>query len=351
MKALIIDDPFNKVKNSRGIPEKFIFMINALAQGGIKARYFTPSGRTELVQKLSDDTVDIVFCSIYGIRDEYGRIQIVHEILDKLGIPYIGSDASSLRLALQKSALKAEWKNHSVETPTWLSLNEVEIEKDQFENKLRDFSTFPCIVKPENSGNSRGISVNSIAETTEELIKKAEEICQRFGEVIVEEYLGLDPDFQEYTVAWIGNGQSALILPAEISLQLEKKYPIISTLDKEAHLTMIKQMEDDEQWRALREFASKAFSIAGVRDYARLDIIRSRGILHAIEINGQPMVPDRWFEVCANGAGMNPVQYICAIFFAGLIRNNREGHEALSIPPEMHWIIPLPVLSILLSDF
>ena len=90
---------------------------------------------------------------------------------------------------------------------------------------------------------------------------KVMEILPEFGSVLVEDYLGTAEDFQEMTVGWIGNGSSGLFLPAEISVQLEKKYPVISTLDKEAHLTRVQQLEDNAHWREVVDFSRKAFSV------------------------------------------------------------------------------------------
>ncbi len=176
---------------------------------------------------------------------------------------------------------------------------------------------------------------------------KVGEILPEFGSVLVEDYLGTAEDFQEITVGWIGNGSSAFILPAEVTVQLEKKYPVISTLDKEAHLTHVQQLEENSQWEEVVDFSRKAFSVLNVRDYARLDIIRSRGCYYAIEINGQPMIPDRWFEACAGGLGLNTTQYINAIFLSGIVRAISLGNKTVNIPPEMYEVVPLKVFSVL----
>jgi hypothetical protein len=52
--------------------------------------------------------------------------------------------------------------------------------------------------------------------------------------------------------------------------------------------------------------------------------------LFAIEINGQPMVPDRWFEACASCADLGPDNYPVAIVLAAVARLQREGR---SLPP------------------
>lgn len=349
MKALILDNPGGRVTNSRGIPEKFASMIDALAVGGILAGYFNPSNKSELLQVLKDNPSDLVFSSTFGILDEHGEISAIHEILDDLGLTYIGSDAEALRLALDKPLLKTEWEKHRVNTPAWVFLDHRDLNNETPEKKLDALSFFPYIVKPANSGNSRGIDTTSVVENVKELKERVNDISLEFGSVLVEEYLGAAEDFQEITVGWIGNESSVMIMPAEIIVQLERKYPVISTLDKDAHLTWVQQLEDDSQWGQVVDFSRQAFSVISVRDYARLDIIRSQGSYHAIEINGQPTIPDRWFEACASGAGLNPTQYINAIFLSGIVRAIADGNKKMFIPPEMYEIIPLKVITFLLS--
>jgi len=349
MNALILGNPNSEAANPREIPDKFAIMIAALAKGGIFARYFNPSYKTELFQILSENPVDLVFNSAYGISDARGKNHIIHDILEDLGLAYIGSDAYTLSIALDKPKLKVKWKKNRVNTPAWIYLENRDFRKGTLETKLNTFSSFPCIVKPASSGNSRGIDITSVVENAEELRLKVGEILPEFGSVLVEDYLGTAEDFREITVGWIGNGPSGLILPAEVTVQLEKKYPVISTLDKEAHLTHVQQLEDNSQWEEVVDFSRKAFSVLNIRDYARLDIIRSRGRYYAIEINGQPMIPDRWFEACASGLGLNTTQYINAIFLSGIVRAISLGNKTVKIPPEMYEVVPLKVFSVMTS--
>jgi D-alanine-D-alanine ligase len=351
MKVLILGNSNTEAANPRETPEKFTIMIDALAKGGMFARYFNPSNKFELIQILSENPADLVFSSAYGISDELGKTHIIHDILEDLGLAYIGSDAYTLGLALNKPRLKMEWNKNRVDTPSWIHLENRDFRIGTLEAKLNTFSAFPCIVKPARSGNSRGIDITSVAENAEELRMKVVEILPEFGSVLVEDYLATAEDFQEITVGWIGNGSSGIILPAEITVLLEKKYPVISTLDKEAHLTRVQQLEENAQWMEVVDFSRKAFSVINVRDYARLDIIRSGGRYYAIEINGQPMIPDRWFDACASGLGLNTTQYINAIFLSGIVRVMAQGNKAVKIPPKMHEVVPSKVFAVLTTPF
>lgn len=178
---------------------------------------------------------------------------------------------------------------------------------------------------------------------------KLSELLETYETVLIEEYLGTYPDFREFTVAMIGNGQHKLLMPAEIALKRKKKLRIITTLDKDNHNTRANLVYDIALKEKLIAIAERAFETTGVRDYARCDVILAGGQLFAIEINGQPMIPDKWFEVCAKGAGLNSVQYINAIFLAGLSRNIKMGRGNLHVPTKMQEAIPAQIFEKLMN--
>jgi hypothetical protein len=94
----------------------------------------------------------------------------------------------------------------------------------------------------------------------------------------------------------------------------------------------------------LKSLALKVFMTSEARDYSRCDILLHEGKLYAIEMNGQPMVPDRWFEACARDIGLDEVQYINAIALAGIASNAKTGHAYISMPREMSKLLPLAIL-------
>lgn len=344
LKALIIDKPENKAFHTNQAPGIFKPMITALRTGGVDATCIAPQDESDIVMAVEKGGTDIVFCAAYGIPTADGKMKNAHLILDELQVPYIGSPAEILDIAINKPKLKSIWHEAGIRTPGFQEFTC---------SKVDDFSSYshlkkyPYIIKPSNAGNSRGINQSSIVKDINALENKISELLPEFEDVIAEEYLGEYPDFQEVTVAWIGNDKAALIMPTEIHLSVKSPFPVISTQVKDGHLTHTSQVEDDTLWREIHEFARKAFAVAGVRDYARLDLIRADGKLHAIEINGQPMVPDRWFEACSRSVGLNQDQYINAIFLAGIIRNMRQGMGNIHVPYDMQRMLPKSIYQLL----
>ncbi|MGA2546603.1 MAG: hypothetical protein ABSF43_08660 [Rectinemataceae bacterium] len=133
----------------------------------------------------------------------------------------------------------------------------------------------------------------------------------------IERFLGLELNIREFAIALIGSPEQGLVLPAAAS-----------------------PVENPEERRRLESFARAAFVAAGVRDYARCNIIEAGAELFAMGINCQPMVPDRWFESCASCAGLGPNNYPVAIVLAAVARLQREGRSLPPIGDRLRSLLP-----------
>ena len=347
MKALILCCPIVGRVSQDG--ERFHKMIDALSHCGIYGRYYNLYTKAQLHSILLVEQFDIVFCAYDYTTGDSDEHLSIHAILDEKQIPYIGSTADTLELVLSKSGLKAKWCLNNVSTPPFFLVRKIN-EKVFGSDTLVQASDYPYILKPDREGNSRGLDESSIVFDLNTLESKLGDLLVLYHEVLVEKYLGLYSDFQEFTVAMIGNGHQKLLMPAEIILKHKKTLRIITTQNKENHETQAFPVKDMELSRKLITLAERAFEVAGVRDYSRCDLILADGQLYVIEINGQPMIPDKWFEVCASGVGLEPTQYINAIFLAGIVRNMGEGNANLTIPLEMRKNLPEPILDLILKQ-
>ena len=241
-----------------------------------------------------------------------------------------------MELAIDKAALKECWLRSGVRTPAFA----VATESRPLGADRAIALGFPCIVKPLREGNSRGIDENSVVRDFAALRAKVEATVARFGSAIVERFLGDSADVREFTVAMIGSGSSMLAMPAEIALASPKAVRVVTTADKDGANAIARPVDDPALRSRIEDFARRAFSAAGVRDYSRCDLLMAGGELSAIEINGQPMVPDPWFEACARGAGFGATGYLNAIFLAAIARYAREGRPWLSAPAAMRGLMP-----------
>lgn len=90
-----------------------------------------------------------------------------------------------------------------------------------------------------------------------------------------------------------------------------------------------------------------AFGAAGVKDFARLELVMVEDRLFALSIKAQPQIPDTIFDACAEIGGLSSRQRTIAIFVAGFARLFIAGKASIVIPSRMRASIPQSDFSIL----
>jgi len=347
LKVLIVCHP--RAEKATDDQRRFADLASELAKGGVEATVASIFEYDQFLTVLDQEKPDIVFPAIYFVKQPRGEKINITKLLDEQRMPYIGSDARTLELVLVKSALKQLWQQNQVSTPEFCVIRKDEALQEKID-KLLEAAQFPLIIKPDTEGNSRGLDENSIVCSEDRLISKTKALLKFYDQILVERYLGAAPDFREYTIALIGNGQRALFMPAQIKLKVMRKPRIVTTQGKDQHNTYAIPVCEPEIRDPLIAFSREAFAIAGVRDYARLDVMHANGKFYAIEINGQPMIPDNWFEACAQGIGLNKTQYLNAILFAAIQRNIHAGYHHLKVPEKLNRLLPEEIRSMLASQ-
>jgi D-alanine-D-alanine ligase-like ATP-grasp enzyme len=322
---------------------RFERMGEALGRAGFSFAYREVGSGSlaggDIVAALHEARPDLVFCSFYdrGVYDSLGKERI----------PFVGSSAGALELCLSKSSLKRIWDGRGIASPSFFCVRRTRtgaIAGRRLIGKARDF---PYIVKPECQNDNRGIHARSIAFDEGALVASIDSALEEYDELLVEHFVG-GASCREYTVAMIGNGEGALMLPAEIVLKGSRPIRVVTREDRERGLAVAVPIGGAEGMR-IGAFARKALEAAGVRDYARCDLIDEGGDLFALEVNGQPRMPDPWFEACASGAGLDPDQYVAAIALSALSRGAQAGICAAGIPAKARELLPVAVFERLVS--
>lgn len=329
MNLLLITDN-NPVDCSSG-KQRAEILAGIYERLGVNTRIAGCSTIFDLDTALNADDVDLVFANIYSLRDERGGSVNLHQALERKRIPYIGSRSDVMDLVLHKSALKLRWKQMGVRTPGYVPVQErVDLEIGN-NPPIYQLDHYPYLVKPDAEGNSRGIDQSAIADTYPRLKQLIRNRLPTYKSLLVEEFLGDREGLREFTVVLVGNGQNACYLPGEISIIVPQTRRMISTIDKDTHRTRIAQVPEDIK-PVLIEFSRSAFRSAGMTDYGRLDVLKTRSEFFAIEINGQPMLPDRWFDGCASFGGLNRDQYCAVVLSQSVERWNQAGMELPALP-------------------
>jgi D-alanine-D-alanine ligase len=322
--------------------ERVAGLVEALSSCGLACTGAIESRPSKIAVILQEASPDLAFCTAFRAVDDSGKAIHLQDLCSRVGVSWIGSSSETLELALSKSRMKERWRAEGVATPDWFTVPRLADGSLGDVQRIEEARAFPYIVKPDAEGNSRGIDADSVVRTPLELYARTRSVVEAYGGALVESFLG-NAGAREFTAAMIGNGEKALVGATEI-VKHEGGEWVVTNDAKDGHRTMVEPIADRKLRGKVERFAHRAFMAAAVRDYARCDIILEGGRLSAIELNGQPMVPDRWFEACAAGAGLDARQYLRAIVLAGMARVSREGQSFLRIPPRLAASLPEAVV-------
>ena len=216
-------------------------------------------------------TADVVFLALHGDCGEDGRIQAA---LDMHGIPYTGSDYLSSGIAMNKDLTKKLVAPLGVVTPAWQAVTYTAEEIPALTEQLM----LPCVVKPNASGSSIGVS---IAHTRQELRAALEAGVAFGGTCVIEEYI----QGREIQIALLeGKALPSIeIIPKQGFYDYENKY-------QPGAAEEVCPAPIPAEWeQRIAEAALTVFHAVGLSVYARADfIVTADGTPYFLEINTLP---------------------------------------------------------------
>ncbi|MFP4081723.1 MAG: ATP-grasp domain-containing protein [Candidatus Aminicenantes bacterium] len=279
----------------------------------------------ELSSILPSSGIDVAFNVAKGLRGRTRESQ-VPALLDLLGIPYTGSDPTTLSIALDKGLAKRLVAEAGLINPPFVLMT---TGKERLPRNLY----FPVIVKPVAEGSSKGIIETNVVETEEELRKLVTEISARYMQaVIVESYL----PGREFTVGLLGEKRPKVLPVMEVLFtDHTQKYPVYS-FDNRFVEDQIKYEVpaniESSLMSELERTARSVFSILGCRDIARIDLrLDKKGRINFMECNPLPSLIPGYSDFCliAEAAGMNYRSLIGEILAPALRRLREKSKERL----------------------
>jgi len=277
-------------------------------------------------EKFRKERPDLVFNIAEGIGRGARESQIPM-MLEMLGIPFTGSDSTTLAIALDKARTKEILSYYRIPTPRFRVFRDV---KDT--SKVSSISglprlKYPIFLKPLREGSSIGISVRSLVSNENELKKEVKEIIDRYKQpVLAEEYV----DGREFTVALIGNKPEVLPL-------IELDFSLLPDNAPKFDCYEVKWYLDDDKIRCpanidanlakkINKIAVKTFKVLDCRDLCRIDIrLDDNGVPNVLDVNPLPgLTPDpkensRFPKACYT-AGMSYKEIIGRILFSAIER-------------------------------
>lgn len=256
----------------------------------------------ELPAIIGASGVDVVFNLAEGLHGRNREAQ-VPAILEMLDIPYTGSDAATMAIALDKALAKRLVAQAGIPTAPFMVMT-------SGDEALPPAFRFPAIVKPVAEGSSKGVMKTSVVQNEAELRGLVRSIVGKYRQgALVEAFL----PGREFTVALLGETDPRVLPPMEIVfINPQSKTPVYAfdhKLDWSTEVQYDRPANVDPALLAeLSRVAKGSFAALGCRDLARVDLrIDSEGRVNFIEVNPLPGLSPGWSDMClvAESAGMD----------------------------------------------
>ncbi|MCG8431521.1 MAG: ATP-grasp domain-containing protein [Candidatus Omnitrophica bacterium] len=301
-------------------PSTIDVIADAIASNGFRVKRI---GNVEqLLETIDRLDVDIVFNISEGIQGRNRESQ-VPVLLEMKGVPFVGSDALTLALTLDKVMAKKVFTAEKIPTPRSFEISSTR------QLETTNHRRFPLIVKPRFEGSSKGLTESSRVGGEEELRTQVDHIVRTYKQpALVEEFIS----GQEFTVALIGN-DDPLVLPV-VQIKIDGRYKL-----DERFYTFERIQSDKLEYvcpahisagleRRLQLLAVRTYRAVECRDFGRVDFrVDHEGNPYVLEINPLPSLStEDVFKLVAQEIGITYNEIIGRILQAALVRHN------LSVP-------------------
>jgi D-alanine-D-alanine ligase len=275
-----------------------------------------------LPKKLCRTPIHIAFNIAEGLQGR-GREAQIPAMLGFFGIPFTGSDETTLCVTLDKALTKRLLLSYGFRTPAYQLFAAEGLPVEASLN-------YPVIVKPNAEGSSKGISDKSIVTSPQALHKLVRDNLRLYGgAMLAEEYIA----GREFTVGLLGNGvQTRVFSPMEIIFKkgVQENYHVYSYPVKQNYREFIDYQcpaqLDQKQENKMMAMARDIYHILGCRDFARIDFrLSGTGEIYFLEINPLPgLAPDYSdYPMLAGFCGLDYTGLINGILQAAIERYNK----------------------------
>jgi D-alanine-D-alanine ligase len=224
---------------------------------------------------------DLVFLALHGAFGEDGRIQ---SLLELIGIPYTGSGVLASALAMDKYKTWQFLRAEGIAMPETRAFTRTDYLQTSQRKAFVKKTHYPCVVKPNASGSSVGVS---IARTKSDLERALKTAFKEDSTVLVQKYI----KGRELTCGILGNSNARkepmMLPPIEIISHA-------TFFDYHAKYASKKTQEicpapvSRRVTKNIQELARKVHVLVGCDGLTRSDFILSGKTLYFLEINTLP---------------------------------------------------------------
>jgi D-alanine-D-alanine ligase len=255
----------------------------------------------ELLETVLSGRIDLVWPLLHGASGEDGAVR---DVLELIGVPYLGSVPAACRLSWDKSVAKGVVREAHLRTPDFVALPHGifrELGAPRVLSAMVERLGLPLVVKPARGGSGLGAS----AVRTPEALPQAMVDCFAYGDVaLVEQHVpGVEV---AVTVIDTGDGPVALppveIVPDSGLYDYDARYTAGATeFFNPARLT-------DASLESVKNMALAAHRAFGLRHLSRTDlIVDAEGEPWFLEVNVAPgMTETSLVPMAIETAGLRP---------------------------------------------
>jgi len=273
-------------------------VLDALRAVGVSAT--VRDADVTLLPSLSTEPPDAVVIALHGATGEDGSLR---GVLDLCGIPYVGSDAQTARVAWDKPSAKAVLREAGIPTPDWVALPHdrfSELGAAAVLDRIMDRLGLPLMVKPAQGGSGLGATaVRDAAELPAAMVS-----CFAYDQTaLVERYVtGVD-----IAVSVVDLGEGPTALPAVEIVPQNGVYDYAARYTAGLTTWHVPARLDPEVAHRVALTAVAAHSALGLRDISRVDlIVEPDGGAHVLEVNVAPgMTETSLLPMAVGAAGLD----------------------------------------------
>jgi len=273
-------------------------LANALREALPDSEISESDVTAETLQALTLDKPDCVIPVIHGAVGEDGSLR---NVLESLGIPFVGSGAQSARLAFDKGVANSLVPQENV--PKFVVLPQSffrELGANSVIDAIVGAMKFPIVVKPLTGGSALGVTLCSTRDDIPTAMVAA------FGyddHVMIQEAVS----GTELAVTVVEHGDQAAALPPVEIVPVNGMYDYHSryTAGHTEFFTPARLTASDTQ--RVNDFALGVHKVLGLRDVSRTDLILdAEGKIWFIEVNVAPgMTETSLVPMAISAAGLS----------------------------------------------
>ena len=261
--------------------------------------------------------VDLIFNIAEG---KFGRSRSsqIPAMLEMTNIPFVGSDAQAITVALDKNYTKIIAQNHGICIPEFTVIENI--------NQLKPIRIpkYPVIAKLTCCGSSMGIGEQSKIYDFEDLAKQVRYLLRTYEQPVLIERFITGP---EIDVPVIGNAPEKVFGITGITLDekhLKDNYLTSKIVRHDGYgFCDISDQNDFFDCGAIADVALRIYSLLGCRDFGRVDmrIDENDGKPYLLEINTYPFLGKHSsFSYVASKKGMDYKDMIKEILDSAISR-------------------------------